>query len=77
LDGHNYYGRYSVVTDALFPYHIKPFLGEFEAHEAAVMPTYSILENVTIDGKRIEQVGAGFKKELLRTCCVASTAFRA
>lgn len=65
LDSHNYYGRYSVVTDALLPYHIKPFLGAFEAHVAAVMPTYSILENVTIDGKRTEQVGAGFNRQLL------------
>ena len=65
LDGHNYYGRFSVVSDALLSYHIRPFLGAFEAHVAAVMPTYSILENVTLDGQRTEQVGAGFNKQLL------------
>ena len=32
---------------------------------AVVMPTYSILENVTIDGERTERVGAGFNKKLL------------
>jgi beta-glucosidase len=65
FDSHNYYGRYSVVRDSQLPYHIKPFLGAFEAHVAAVMPTYSILENVSIDGRPLEQVGAGFNKQLL------------
>jgi beta-glucosidase len=66
LDSHNYYGRYSALTDALLPYHIKPFLGAFEAHVAAVMPTYSILlENVHFHGLLTEQVGAGFNKQLL------------
>ncbi|MBV9444220.1 MAG: hypothetical protein JO217_16170 [Acidobacteriaceae bacterium] len=65
FDSHNYYGRYSVVTNALLPYHIKPFLGAFQAHVAAVMPTYSILENISIEGKPLEQVGAGFNKQLL------------
>ncbi len=65
LDSHNYYGRFSEVTDAQLTYHIKPFLGAFQAHVAAVMPTYSILENITMDGKPIEQVGAGMNKQLL------------
>src|SRR6476620_2908305 len=63
LDSHNYYGRYSAVTDAQLYYHIKPFQGAFAAHVAAVMPTYSILENVTIDGQAIEAVGASFNKQ--------------
>jgi beta-glucosidase len=29
------------------------------------MPTYSILQDVTIDGKSLEQVGAGFNRQLL------------
>ncbi len=65
LDSHNYYGRYSAITNDQLTYHIKPFLGAFEAHVAAVMPTYSILENITVDGKPIEQVGAGMNKQLL------------
>jgi beta-glucosidase len=68
FDSHNYYGRYSVVTNALLPYHIKPFLGAFQAHVATVMPTYSILENISINGKPLEQVGAGFNKQLLTNC---------
>ena len=30
-----------------------------------VMPTYSILEKLSLDRKRVEQVGAGFNKDLL------------
>jgi beta-glucosidase len=64
-DSHNYYGRFSALTDAELAYHIKPFLGAFDAHVAAVMPTYSILENVSINGQVLEKVGAGFSKPLL------------
>jgi beta-glucosidase len=64
-DSHNYYGRFSAITDAELGYHIWPFLGAFDAHVAAVMPTYSILENISIDGKPLEKVGAGFSKPLL------------
>jgi beta-glucosidase len=64
-DSHNYYGRFSAITNAELAYHIKPFLGAFDAHVAVVMPTYSILENVSVDGKPLEKVGAGFSKPLL------------
>ncbi|WP_263408605.1 glycoside hydrolase family 3 protein [Terriglobus tenax] len=65
LDSHNYYGRYSDVTTEQLPYHIRPFLGAFDAKVAAVMPTYSILDKVTLDGKPLEQAGAGMNKQLL------------
>ncbi len=65
FDSHNFYGRYSDLTNAQLAYHIEPFLGAFDAHVAAVMPTYSILEKVTIDGKPLEPVGAGLNKQLL------------
>jgi beta-glucosidase len=64
-DSHNYYGRFSAITNAELAYHIKPFLGAFDAHVAAVMPTYSILENVSINRQPLEKVGAGFSKPLL------------
>lgn len=67
LDSHNYYGRYSALTNAQLSYHIQPFLGAFQAHVAAVMPMYSILEDVTLDGRPLEPVGAGYSKELLTT----------
>jgi beta-glucosidase len=64
-DSHNYYGRYSALTNEELAYHIKPFLGAFEVHVAAVMPTYSILKSVSVNGQPLEQVGAGFSKPLL------------
>jgi beta-glucosidase len=64
-DSHNYYGRYAVFPGNNFSYHITPFKGAFEAQVAGVMPTYSILKNLEINGKTVEQVGAGFNKLLL------------
>ena len=65
LDGHNYYGRYASIDGKNLEYHVRPFLGAFAAHVAGVMPTYDILEGATWRGKPIEQVGAGFNKQLL------------
>jgi beta-glucosidase len=64
-DSHTYYGRFATFSgDNLF-YHVRPFLGALAAHVGGVMPTYSVLEHVTWDGKPIEQVGAGFNHQLL------------
>jgi beta-glucosidase len=65
FDGHNYYGRFSRIDDAALQLHIKPFEGAFAARVGGVMPTYNILEGVQINGKPIEQVGAGFSRALL------------
>ena len=69
LDSHNYYGRYAVFgpsrSTTNLTYQIRPFLGAFAANVAGVMPTYSILQGATWDGRPIEQVGAGFNKQLL------------
>ena len=46
-------------------YHIRPFLGAFDANVAGVMPTYSILQGATWAGRPLEQVGAGFNRQLL------------
>ena len=64
-DSHTYYGRYASFTGPNLDYHVRPFLGAFAAHAAGVMPTYSMLEHATWDGKPIEQVGAGFNRQLL------------
>jgi beta-glucosidase len=65
LDSHNSYGKYANFVGGDLATHIKPFLGAFEAHVAGVMPTYSILEGATINGRPVEQVGAGFNHDLL------------
>jgi beta-glucosidase len=64
-DSHNPYGRYASFPTGNFAYHVKPFEGAFAAKAAGMMPTYSILQDLTLDGKPVEQVGAGFNKYLL------------
>ena len=64
-DSHTYYGRFATFPGHNFDYHIRPFLGAFAANVAGVMPTYSILEGATWEGKPIEPVGAGFNRQLL------------
>src|SRR5277367_4433359 len=65
LDGHNYYGRFADFSGHNFPQHLIPFTGAFAAHVGSVMPTYSVLQEVAIDGKPLEPVGAGFNHQLL------------
>jgi beta-glucosidase len=64
-DSHSYYGRFATFPAHDLEYHIRPFLGAFAAHAAGVMPTYSVLEGATWDGKPIEPVGAGFNRQIL------------
>jgi len=69
LDSHLYPGRYATFGRATGPtnltYWIRPYLGAFAANVAGVMPTYSILEGATWDGRPIEPVGAGFNRQVL------------
>ena len=65
LDSHNSYGKFASFSPGDLEVHIKPFLGAFAAHVGGVMPTYSILQGATLNGKPIEQVGAGFNEQLL------------
>lgn len=65
FDGHSAYGKYNVFPKNNFAYHIIPFTGAFAANVAGVMPTYPIPRDVTLNGKKLEQVGAGFSKHLL------------
>jgi len=65
FDSHSYYGRFATFTGPNLAYHVQPFLGAFAAHVAGVMPTYSILQGATWDGRPIEAVGAGYNRQLL------------
>lgn len=67
FDSHSSYGKYALYSkkDSLEE-HIIPFIGAFEVNVAAVMPTYSILKNAEINGHKIEAVGAGFNRYLLK-----------
>ncbi len=76
LDSHNFYGRYSALTSAGLAYHVTPFLGAFDAHVGTVMPTYSILEKVVVDGKPLEPVGAGMNSALVNGMLRGKYGFR-
>jgi len=65
-DSHYYYGRYAVFPGDNFDEHVIPYEGAFETDAAGIMPTYSILKNLEIDGSEIEQVGAGHSEYLLQ-----------
>ena len=65
-DSHNFYGRFAIYEGDNFDYHVEPFRGAFQAHAASIMPTYSVLQGVTVDGKPLEQVGAGYNRQLLQ-----------
>ena len=67
FDSHTYYGRFASFTGKgnNLDYHIRPFVGAFAAQVGGVMPTYSILQGATWRGQRIEQVGAGYNRQLL------------
>jgi len=64
-DGHNYYGRFSSFPAGAFYDHVAAFLDAFEHQVAGVMPTYNILKDLTLNGQSIDQVGAGYSKQLL------------
>jgi beta-glucosidase len=65
LDGHNSYSRRAVFPGHDFQEHLVPFEGAFAAKVAGVMPTYAILDGVSVEGKPLEPVAAGFNKQLL------------
>lgn len=65
FDAHNYYGRNASFAGGHFQDHIEPFEGAFAEHVAGIMPTYAILHQVELDGRRLEPVGAGFNRQLL------------
>lgn len=65
FDSHNYYGRFATFPGQNLAYHVRPFLGAFAAHVGGVMPTYSILQGATLDGRPVEPAGAGFNRGLL------------
>ncbi|MGP7795567.1 glycoside hydrolase family 3 N-terminal domain-containing protein [Sphingomonas sp. CLY1604] len=71
FDAHNHYGRTVRLDNASFAQHVAAFDGAFAAGVAGVagvsgvMPTYPIIAGVTLGGRPLEQVGAGFNRQLL------------
>ena len=65
-DSHYYYGRFAAFPGGNFGEHVVPYEGAFDVNAAGIMPTYSILQNLELDGSVIEQVGAGHNEYLLQ-----------
>ncbi|HZF46519.1 MAG TPA: glycoside hydrolase family 3 N-terminal domain-containing protein [Sphingomonadaceae bacterium] len=65
FDGHNYYGRFAVLDEPAFAEHVAAFQGAFAAGVEGVMPAYTILKDLHIDGRLTEQVAPGFSREIL------------
>lgn len=75
-DSHSYYGRFATFPGKNLDYHVRPFLGAFEANVAGVMPTYSILDGATWSGRPIEPVGAAFNRQMLTEMLRGQYGFR-
>ncbi|MXO71094.1 glycoside hydrolase family 3 protein [Alteraurantiacibacter buctensis] len=65
FDAHNYYGRHARVTAAEWPAQVRPFEGAFRARPSSVMPAYPIIQELTINGAAVEQVGAGYSRHVM------------
>lgn len=64
FDPHNAYGKDLLLDDAELRRHVRAFKGAFRARTAAVMTTYGILRGVTVDGRPVEPVAAGFSQQI-------------
>jgi beta-glucosidase len=64
-DSHSAYGRFATLPGTTINYHLKPYEEVFKANPSGIMPTYSILEGATVDGKGVEPIAAGFSKVML------------
>jgi len=65
FDGHSYYGRNANHDNETFAQHVAAFDGAFAATVAGVMPTYPVINGVSLNGQPLEAVGANFNRQLL------------
>lgn len=65
FDSHSFYGRFASITEEQLAPHVAPFLGAFASNVAGVMPTYSILQGMTLGGAPLEPVGAAYNRQLV------------
>ncbi len=64
-DSHYAYGRYAAFPGDEFATHLRPFRRAVAAGAGSVMPTYSILRDLALFGRPLEQVGGAFNRQLL------------
>jgi beta-glucosidase len=66
FDSHNPYGQDMTFPGGAFQQHVRAFDGAFAARASGIMPTYSKpTPGLMLNGKPVEQVGAGFNKQLI------------
>lgn len=65
FDAHNYYGRVVKLDNGSFAQHVAAFDGAFAAHATGMMPAYPVIQGVTLEGKPLEPVAAGYSRQLL------------
>lgn len=66
FDGHNAYGAKLTLTNASFAQHLAAFVLPLKVGSAGVMPTYGVVTGVTVKGRPMESVAAGFNAQLLQ-----------
>ncbi|RKF17675.1 glycoside hydrolase family 3 protein [Altericroceibacterium spongiae] len=66
LDAHNYYGRFAVLPGQTIAPHMAAFRDAFRVQVAGVMPAYPVLREVTLEGRKLEEVAPAFNAQLLR-----------
>jgi beta-glucosidase len=65
-DAHFLYGKYAAFPGRNFAAHVRPYRTAVrKSRVGSVMSTYSILRDVTLAGRPLEQVGASFNRQLL------------
>ncbi|QHK18494.1 glycoside hydrolase family 3 protein [Pseudarthrobacter psychrotolerans] len=64
-DPHFDYGREQVYPGSNEAYHRGPFEAAFAAGTSAVMPYYGMPVGLEVNGKKVEEVGFGFNKDVI------------
>lgn len=65
FDAHYSFGRWASYSGGLFEDHLKPFKAAIDAGVSAIMPYYSVPENLTYNGVKFDEVGFAFNKQAI------------
>jgi beta-glucosidase-like glycosyl hydrolase len=74
-DPHFPYGREQVYPGGRFADHLRPFPPVIRAGAAAIMPYYGMPVGLEIDGEKIEEVGFGYSRQVVRGLLRAKLGF--
>jgi beta-glucosidase len=65
FDAHYTFGKFASYSGGRFADHLKPFQAAIDAGVSAIMPYYSVPENLTHDGVTFDPVGFAFNKQAI------------